>query len=132
MYCGARAQVIQPRAPVWFRLHRIGHLTDNRVIEHVSTPWHRADQLEAAFPKGATYIRDAVRQRVVGDDGSFPDSVVQLVLGDELAPIFKQYTEDGEGLWTQVNLVLTAIQRATVEIESEITESVHAMGVFTR
>ena len=94
----------------------------------VATTRDGLDDPVRLIAQGLPYISDALNQCIVGDEDTGPDCLDQLVLADHPAPIFDKIAQDVEGFWPQLNVIVSAPQRASLQVQRVDVEAHDAWG----
>ena len=105
-------------------------LGDLRWLEgkKIAATWDGLDDPVILVAQGMPHVSDALDQCIVGDEEPGPDCLDQLVLADHPARVLDKIAQDVEGFGPQLNVVVTAPQRASLQVQSVVVETHDAWG----
>ena len=96
--------------------------------KEVAPTCHGLDDPVILVAQGMPNVSDTLDQSIVGDKHPGPDRLDQLVLADHPARVLHQIAQNIERLGPQLNVFVTAPQRASLQVQGVDVETHDASG----
>src|SRR5262245_5669828 len=101
-------------------------------VEYVTTAWHGLHHSMPIVIERLPDLRNALRQRIIGDERVRPDGADELLFGNQSTVSFDQEHEHSECLASDAHFLSSSEQATAVEVEHDLAGGVRPMRQHSR